>query len=77
MGDSSDVPELKKDLASSGMNALDNFLPSRDLLGGVDTWSVGIAVAKKGYGGSFAHDQSSGSALAVIFGVEIFGNVAW
>jgi hypothetical protein len=77
MGDSSDVPELKKDLASSGMNALDNFLPSCDLFCGVDTWSIGIAVAERGHGGSFANDQSSGSALAVIFGVEIIRNVAW
>jgi hypothetical protein len=43
----------------------------------VDPWSVGIAVAERGDGGSFANDQSSGSALAVIFGVEIIGNVAW
>ena len=43
----------------------------------MDTWSVGIAVAERGDGGSFANDQSSGSALAVIFGVEIIGNVAW
>ena len=77
MGDSSDVPELKKDLASSGMNALDNFLPSCDLFGGVDPWSTGIAVAERGDGGSFANDQPSGSALAVIFGVEIIRNVAW
>ena len=77
MGDSSDVPELKKDLASSGVNGLDDFLPSGDLFGGVDPWSVGIAVAERGDGGSFANDQSSGSALAVIFGVEIIRNVAW
>ena len=77
MGDATDVPELKKDLASSGVNGLDNFLPSCDLFGGVDPWSVGIAVAERGDGGSFANDQSSGSALAVIFGVEIIGNVAW
>ena len=77
MGDSSDVPELKKDLASSGMNGLDDFLPSCDLFGGVDPRSIGIAVAERGDGGSFANDQSSGSALAVIFGVEIIGNVAW
>ena len=77
MGDSSDVPELKKDLASRGMNALDNFFPSCDLFGGVDPGSVGIAVAERGDGGSFANDQSSGSALAVIFGVEIIGNVTW
>ena len=77
MGDATDVPELKKDLASSGMNALDNFLPSCDLFWGVDPWGVGIAVAERGDGGSFANDQSSGSALAVIFGVEIIGNVAW
>jgi hypothetical protein len=77
MGDATDVPELKKDLASSGMNALDNFLPSCDLFGGVDPWSVGVAVAERGDGGSFANDQSSGSALAVIFCVEIIRNVAW
>ena len=77
MGDSSDVPELKKDLASRGMNALDNFFPSCDLFGGVDPGSVGIAVAERGDGGSFANDQSSGRALAVIFGVEIIRDVAW
>ena len=77
MGNATDVPELKKDSASRGMNALDNFLPSCDLFWGVDTWSIGIAVAERGDGGSFANDQSSGSALAVIFGVEIIGNVAW
>jgi len=77
MGDSSDVPELKKDATSCGMNGLDDFLPSCDLFVGVDPWSVGIAVAERGDGGSFANDQSSGSALAVIFGVEIIGNVAW
>ncbi len=76
MGDASDVPELKKDLASSGVNGLDDFLPSCDLFGGVDTWSVGIAIAERGDGGSFGNDQSGGSALAVIFGVEIIGNVA-
>jgi hypothetical protein len=43
----------------------------------VDTWSVGIAIAERGDGGSFGNDQSSGSALAVIFCVEIIGNVAW
>ena len=77
MGDSSDVPELKKDLASCGMNGLDDFLPSCYLFGGVDPWSIWITVAERGDGGSFANDQSGGSALAVIFGVEIIGNVAW
>ena len=77
MRDASDVPELKKDLASSGVNGLNDFLPSCDLFWGVDSWSVGIAVAERGDGGSFANDQSSGSALAVIFGVEIIRNVAW
>ena len=77
MGNATDVPELKKNLASSGVNGLDDFLPSCDLFGGVDPWSVGITVAERGDGGSLANDQSSGSALAVIFGVEIIGNVAW
>ena len=46
MGDPTDVPELKKDAAPCGMNGLDNFFPSGDLFGGMDTGGVGVTVAE-------------------------------
>jgi hypothetical protein len=48
MGDATDVPELKKDAASSGMNGLDDFFPSGDLFRGVDAGSIGVPVAEWG-----------------------------
>ena len=48
MGDATDVPKLEKDAASSGMNGLDNFIPSGGLFKGVDAGSVWIAVAEWG-----------------------------
>jgi len=76
MGDATDVPELEEDAAPCGMNGLDDFFPSADLFGGVDARGVGVAVAEGGDGGGLANDESRGGALAVVFGVEIVGNVA-
>ena len=48
MRDATDVPELKEDAASSGMNGLDDFFPSGDLFRGVDAGSIGVPVAEWG-----------------------------
>jgi hypothetical protein len=48
MGDATNMPELEKDVASRGMNGLDNFFPSGDLFRGVDAGSIGVPVAEWG-----------------------------
>jgi len=76
MGDATDVPELKKDAAPSGMNGLDDFFPSGDLFGGVYTGGVGVTVAEGGDGSSFPNDQSGGSSLAIVLGIQFIWDVA-
>jgi hypothetical protein len=48
MGDATNMPELEKDVASRGMNGLDDFFPSGDLFRGVDAGSIGVPVAEWG-----------------------------
>jgi hypothetical protein len=77
MGDATDVPELKKDAASSGMNGLDDFFPSGDLFRGVDAGCVGVPVAKWGDGGCLANDQSGRGSLAIVLGIQFVRDVAY
>ena len=76
MGDTTNVPELEKDAAPSGMNGLDDFFPSGDLFGGVYTGGVGVTVAEGGDGSCFPNDQSGGSSLAIVLGIQFIWDVA-
>jgi len=76
MGDATDVPELEEDSAFCGMNRLDDFFPSCDLFGGVDTGGVGVAVAERGNGSCFSNDQTSGSPLPIVLGIQFIRDVA-
>ena len=76
MGDTTDVPELKKDAAPCGMNGLNDLFPSRDLFGGVDAGGVRVAVAERRDGGRFCNDQTGGGALAIVLGIQFIRDVA-
>jgi len=76
MGDATDVPELEEDSALCGMNSLDDFFPSCDLFGGVDTGGVGVTVAEGGDGSCFGNDQTSGGPLAIVLGIQFIRDVA-
>jgi len=76
MGDATDVPELEKDATPCGMNGLDNFFPSGDLFGGMDSGGVGVTVAERGDRGCFGNDQSSRSALVIVLGIQFIRDVA-
>jgi len=76
MGDTTNVPELEKDAAPCGMNGLDDFFPSGDLFEGMDSGGVGVTVAERRDGGRFANDQSSGSSLAIVLGIQFIWDVA-
>jgi hypothetical protein len=76
MGDATDVPELEKNAASSGMNGLDDFFPSGDLFRVVDAGSIGVPVAEWGDRGRFADDQSGRGSLAIVLGIQFVRDVA-
>jgi len=76
MGDATDVPELKKDAAPFGMNGLDDFFPSGDLFGGMDSGRVGVTVAEGGDGSCFGNDQSGRSSLAIVLSIQFIRDVA-
>jgi hypothetical protein len=76
MGDATDVPKLEEDAASSGMNGLDNFFPSRDLFGGMDAGGVGVAVAERRDRSCFGNDQSGRGSLAIVLGIQFVRDVA-
>ena len=75
MGDATDMPELKKDAASSGMNGLDDFFPSGDLFRGVDAGGVGVAVAERRDRGRLGNDQSGRCSLAIVLGIQFVRDV--
>jgi hypothetical protein len=76
MGDATNMPELEKDVASRGMNGLDDFFPSGDLFRGVDAGSIGVPVAEWGDRGRFADDQSGRGSLAIVLGIQFVRDVA-
>ena len=76
MGDATDVPELEKDAAPFGMNGLDDFFPSGDLFGGMDSGRVGVTVAEGGDGSCFGNDQSGRSSLAIVLSIQFIRDVA-
>ena len=70
------MPELEEDAAPCGMNSLDNFFPSGDLFWGVDAGGIGVTVAEWGDGSCFPNDQSGGSSLAIVLGIQFIWDVA-
>jgi hypothetical protein len=76
MGDATNMPELEKDVASRGMNGLDDFFPSGDLFRGVDAGSIGVPVAERRDRGRLGNDQTGGGALAIVLGIQFIRDVA-
>jgi hypothetical protein len=58
------------------MNGMDDFFPSGDLFGGMDSGRVGVTIAERRDGGCLADDQSGRGSLAIVIGIQFIGDVA-
>src|ERR1700679_1491396 len=65
MRDSTDMPQLKEDAASTIVNGLHNAAPSSHLFGRMNPWSISAPLAHRRDLRRLGHDESSGSALRV------------
>jgi hypothetical protein len=71
MRDTPDMPELKEDHTAFGMNRIDDFSPSIDLLRRIDAGHAGTAKSRGRHRRSLRNDQPARRrALRVIFGVQ-------
>ncbi len=71
MRDTPDMPELKEDHATLGVNGIDHLSPARDLLLGINPGDAGTAETRRRHRRGFGDQQSARrGALGVIFGIQ-------
>jgi hypothetical protein len=66
MRDSADMPQLKEDSASTLVNGFHDSTPGSYLFGGMNAWSIDVALAHGRDLRRLGHDESSRSALCVV-----------